>query len=121
MKEIIIDNVLYNLVPVEASKKVEYNRFDDIAFPPMDYHIADKDMTWQDAVKYAESLGEGWRLPTLHELQAYSPQLAAMNQGVWSGSTASDITNSAWVVSPANGGTGNGSKNYTFSVVCVRP
>jgi hypothetical protein len=34
----------------------------------LDIHMADKVMTWADAVSYAQSLGPGWRLPKRDEL-----------------------------------------------------
>ena len=122
MKEISIDGVRYKLTQIGENVVKNLNA---VTFPAVEFHVNAKKMTWQEAMDYAEKLGDGWRLPTKEELQAYAPQLRELNcKGwFWSASTVSDNTNFAWYVNLANGTTYGfyGTKNDAYSVVCVRP
>jgi hypothetical protein len=72
-----------------------------------------------------------WRIPTQKELMnaaehgirsTQSSNFAGnFNVYFWSGSTVSYYTNGAWYVNLANGSTSNYHKNFTYSVICVRP
>lgn len=121
--KIVIDGIVYKLTPELVTENLQVNKLDEVHFPEMDYHLADKDMTWQEAVDYAKSLGPGWRLPTKKELQAYAPQLSRSGkEGVfWSAFSVSASTPYAWSVSLAYGNAYNDNKFNTRQVVCVRP
>lgn len=121
--KIVIDGIVYKLIPELVTENLHINELDEVHFPEMDYQFADKEMTWHDAVKYAESLGYGWRLPTKEELQAYAPQLrkTGKKSAFWSASSVSANTSGAWFVYLANGDTYSDNKYNTNQVVCVRP
>jgi hypothetical protein len=122
MKTIVIDGIEYHLKQVASTPEKIF--VEEVKFPKMEIHIAPIEMTWQGAVDYAKSLGDGWRLPTKEELQAFAPQLKKMGiEGpLWSGSTVSNFTGNAWFVYLGYGGTLNNIKyNNSYGVVCVRP
>jgi hypothetical protein len=60
----------------------------------------EKLMNWNEATQYADSLGEGWRLPTIEELiSAYEDQVIGFRYEVyWSSSTYDQDVTYAWVV-----------------------
>ena len=79
-------------------------------------------MTWHEANEYAESLGDGWRLPTRGELcDAYDNKIKGFNKfWYWSSSTYAQGTLNAWFVHFVSGNVFYGGKtNYTY-VRCVR-
>jgi hypothetical protein len=85
-------------------------------------------MTWQEAVDWAESLGEDWVLPTRWQLQvmyrAYElghPELQDMKgKYFWSSSTFVYNTYFAWYVHFNYGLVGTDSKTDSNYVRCVR-
>jgi len=79
-------------------------------------------MTWYDAMEYAKTLGEGWRLPTRAELiEAHDTNIEGFRSGsYWSSITVVLNTNNAWAVNFYNGYVGDGSKTYSNYVRCVR-
>ena len=89
--------------------------------------VAPKDapgkMTWHEAMEYAESLGDGWRLPTrvellqLYQLRDYIGGFAS-DDTYWSSSQAS-IT-SAWRQSFSNGDQASIGKDVSKGVRVVR-
>jgi hypothetical protein len=121
MKKIIIDGIKYELKQVAATPEKIF--VEEVKFPKMQIHIAPVEMTWEKAMDYAKNLGDGWRLPTKEELQAFAPQLKKMGiEGpLWSGSTVSFNTGAAWIVYLGNGLTFNFNKYLSYGVVCVRP
>ena len=121
--KIVIDGIVYKLTPELVTENLHVNELEEVHFPEMDYQFSGKEMTWHDAVKYAESLGDDWRLPTKEELQAYAPQLSKTGKksAFWSASSVPNFTGNAWIVSIADGYTGYYNENYTCQVVCVRP
>jgi hypothetical protein len=121
MKKIVIDGIEYELK--QAGVTPEKIFVEEVKFPKMEIHLAPKKMPWEKAMDYAKNLGDGWRLPTKEELQAYAPQLKKMGvEGtLWSGSTVSDYSNYAWIVSLGYGFTFNNLKYTSYDVVCVRP
>lgn len=121
--KIVIDGIVYKLIPELVTENLHINELDEVHFPEMDYQFADKEMTWQEAADYAKSLGDGWRLPTKEELQAYAPQLSKAGKlgYFWSGSTVPDLTAGALIVYLAYGTTYSNSKSNSAGVVCVRP
>ena len=86
---------------------------------------------WQAALAYADSLGNGWRLPNIKELPSIverSCWVPAINltvfpdhpsSWVWSGSP-NDYTNDAWNVGFSYGGDGGGSRGLNLRVRVVR-
>lgn len=92
-------------------------------------HIARGPMSWQEAMDYAESLGNGWRLPTYHELvslvnvEKYNPASDFPDMSscsFWSSSSYASNDGSAWYVSFYNGNVDYGAKDLTLLVRCVR-
>ena len=83
-------------------------------------HSQDKQMTWQEAMDYAASIG--MRLPTKFELQAIAESTDEFNDlgWAWSSSTTSNVTTYAWNVNLNFGFTYNTNKTTTRSVLCVK-
>lgn len=79
-------------------------------------------MTWDEAMSYAKSLGDGWRLPTVEELkEAYDNKVEGFqSDGYWSSSTYAQDTNDARIVLFYNGYFGDVYKSDTYYVRCVR-
>jgi hypothetical protein len=80
-------------------------------------------MTWEEAIDYAKSLGDGWRLPTRGELcDAYDNFVDGFKKNYyWSSSTYAQGTSSAWLVSFTTGGVyGLDKTTNVFYVRCVR-
>lgn len=92
---------------------------------------SEKRMTWEGGKKWAESLGEGWRLPTIEELHSivdhtkYNPacKIEGMQSNFyWSATTYQNPGNqsNAWFVHFGDGFEDNGNKGYGVYVRCVR-
>jgi len=78
-------------------------------------------MTWEEAMEYAKSLGEGWRLPTIEELKyAYNNVQGFQSSYYWSSSTYAQDINDAWGVNFSYGYVNYGSKADSLYVRCVR-
>ena len=79
-------------------------------------------MNWNEALDYAKSLGEGWRLPTKEELKhAYDNNLECFSSSnYWSSSTYAQLTNFAWNVNFKYGLVNFYNKTLNFYVRCVR-
>ena len=79
-------------------------------------------MTWDEAIEYAKSLGDGWRLPTRGELcDAYDNFIDGFKKNnYWSSSTYAQGTNLAWLVYFYDGGVGDDDKTNDGYVRCVR-
>ena len=91
-------------------------------------------MTWQEAIDYCASLGDGWRLPTVHELSSlvdYSEKDQAKNligQGFtgvqsdyyWSSSSYAGYPSYAWGVYLSGGYVGYDGKSNSLYVWPVR-
>jgi hypothetical protein len=86
-------------------------------------------MTWQEAMDYASSLGDGWRLPTIEELITlidYSQVDPATNfpnhlaTGFWSSSVHAYYTGYAWSVYFSSGYVYGNGKYNGIRVRCVR-
>jgi hypothetical protein len=95
----------------------------NVMTPPsklLEIHCTKKQMTWQQAMEYAASIG--MRLPTKFELQAIAESTDRFNHlgCTWSASTLSYDTTGAWIVYLGSGGTDYGTKDSNGSVLCVR-
>jgi len=86
-------------------------------------------MNWHEAIDYAKSLGENWRLPTIKELltlidyeKAYPATMfpGHKSAALWSSSVCADHTGYAWLVDFDYGYVSNLSKAYGYRVRCVR-
>lgn len=87
-----------------------------------------KKVTWQQAIDYCSSKGDGWRLPTQNGLMYYwcvEPSIPAgskFSAGMyWSATEDSSNSSNAWTVSFSNGYTYNGSAKTAsdYVVRCV--
>ena len=106
MKQIIIDGVTYNLVPVDEEGYEVFRTTEMI-------------MTWDDALAYAKL--RGMRLLRSEELHvlARDGHLPVKDGWAWSSSSVSDCTSFAWLVDLGSGYTDNYDKSDTGRVVCV--
>ena len=84
-------------------------------------------MTWQNAINYCSSKGDGWRLPTQNELMYYwcvEPSIPADSKFsagyYWSASEYSSDSSGAWAVNFSSGYTFGRSKAGSEYVRCVR-
>ena len=79
-------------------------------------------MTFDEAIDYAKSLGEGWRLPTRGELcDAYDSSIRGFfNDYYWSSSTYAQLTSLAWGVFFLDGDVSYNDKTNGNYVRCVR-
>ena len=112
-----------------------WNTRADVISPPLDLqeielvclpktfkiHVADKEMNWQEAVDYAESIG--MRLPTKFELQVIAESTDEFShlEWCWSSSSQSNTTTNAWNVNLDNGNTNYNLKTNSNSVLCLSP
>lgn len=86
-----------------------------------------KKVTWQQAIDYCKSKGDGWRLPTQNELMYYwsvEPSIPADSKFTaglyWSAAEHSPGSGYAWAVHFNDGTTGTSSLSTSYSVRCVR-
>ena len=96
-------------------------------------------MTWAEAVKYAEKIGNGWRLPTINELttlidyERFDPESAFPGMPsirfwsstsyaghFWSSTSYAGSASFAWYVNFFNGRVNYYGKTNTYYVRCVR-
>lgn len=92
--------------------------------------VPDQRFTWEGAKKYAASLGDGWRLPTVKELltlvdyDRHNPACTVLpdcpSEWFWSSSVFSGGTASAWSVTFNTGYADNYFVGSTARVRCVR-
>ena len=99
-------------------------KYKDIKKPKLEWEqIPSKNpMTWEEAMEYAKSLGDGWRLPTIEELEeAYNNKIVEFQSySYWSSSKYAKNTNFGWYVSFYYGLVNSYFKTYTHYVRCVR-
>ena len=84
--------------------------------------------TWQEAIDYCSSKGDGWRLPTQNELMYYwcvEPSIPADSKFLgdiyWSATNGTNSSSRAWFLSiSSNGLIVYNDKSYSNNVRCVR-
>jgi len=90
---------------------------------------SEKTMSWYEALEYAETLGDNWRLPTIQELitlvdiTKINPACKIINthsSGYWSSSTFAGDTYDAWCVYFGYGYVSYYSKNNNRYVRCIK-
>ncbi len=88
-----------------------------------------KTMSWKEALKYAKSLGNDWRLPTVQELfnlidlTKINPACKITNtlsSKYWTSTTYAYGTSYAWFVDFYNGYVDNSDKGNNNYVRCVK-
>lgn len=81
-----------------------------------------KPMTWDEAIEYAKSLGDGWTLSAKEELlDAYFTEVKGFQSDhYWSSSEFAQVTNHAWIVSFSYGKMYYNTKMEEYYVRCVR-
>lgn len=86
-----------------------------------------KSVTWQEAIDYCSSKGDGWRLPTQNELMYYwcvEPSIPADSKfsagNYWSATESSSSSSEAWFVDFSLGITNYYGKTNGGYVRCVR-
>jgi hypothetical protein len=119
MKTVTIDGVEYNLTPIKKQSKPI------ILEQHLKFEVYPKDLgqhNWEDAKKVCEDLGDGWRIPTILELN-----IMRFNRGNVNGFTdeyywsSNEINNNyVWSKFFANGGEYYTSKDDTGYVRAVR-
>jgi hypothetical protein len=107
MKQITLDGVTYNLVPVEQPK------------PASPFYISREEMDWSDAMDEAEE--KKMRLLRSEELHvlARDGHLPLKKGWVWSSSLVSNDPSNAWYVYLDYGNTDYDAKTGTYRAVCV--
>ena len=85
--------------------------------------------TWEESIDYANTLGDGWRLPTIEELVSiidfttYMPACkidSCLSSCYWSSSPSAYNSSDAWYVNFGGGGVSYYSKDYDDYARCVR-
>ncbi len=88
-----------------------------------------KEMPWEEAFKYAEKLGDGWRLPTVQELFSLidfikgNPACKITNtypSSYWSSTIFMGNIKCAWYVNFNYGHMRYSGKNFNYYVRCVK-
>jgi hypothetical protein len=101
--------------------KIETKEIKLIKLPDtLKIHVAENQMSWQEAMDYAESIG--MRLPSLIELQTIAASTDEYDDigWVWSASAQSNYAY-AWNVYLNDGCTSNTNTTNSESVLCVSP
>ena len=84
--------------------------------------VSDKEMNWEEAKKWCETQGEGWRLPTRAELiQAFDECILPSSGSIfWSSTEVYNNPAYAWNVYLSNGFTTTNGKTNGFYVRSCR-
>ena len=116
----------------ELKKEIESKKYEPVICNGLMWSdVADKTMTWDEAMKYAGNLKEGdytdWRLPTVNELinifnyNKGKPDVDFItNTYFWSSTEYSNDATYAWRVYPNHGNTNYYLKTVSYAVRCVR-
>ncbi len=124
MKKVIIDGIEY--IP----KEIEIETWTDPDTGLVwEKQGSDQTMSWKEALKYAETLGDNWRLPTVQELLSlidFSKVNPACKIGnthtlvYWSSTIYAGGTYDAWHVGFYDGHVYYGYKGSNYYVHCIR-
>jgi len=78
-------------------------------------------MTWYEAMDYAKSLGEGWRLPNINELrEAFENKIKGFKSSFYWSSSMVVQDSDAWYVDFSYGNLKSSYKSANYYVRCVR-
>ena len=114
--EVVINGIVY--VPKELEKEVEPIIVEkNYKFELHPVKSNDK-LTWDDAVAYAKSLGDDWRLPTIEECFIMYNNKVITEGLYWSSSE--NYNDYAWGFNFSNGDASYSYKNNTYFVRAVR-
>lgn len=117
MKKIIIDGIEY--VPINFVKNTERQIIKKNILFEIYPEESSKKMTWDKAVEYCKSLGEGWRLPTIAEMFYIYENKFITEDFYWSSSEGT--TGFAWYFNFTNGYASNfGYKKDAYYVRAVK-
>lgn len=114
--EVVIDGIVY--VPKELRKKVEPIIVEKNYKFELHPIISNDKLTWDDAVAYAKSLGDGWRLPTIEECFIMYNNKVITEETYWSSSEYNN--NNAWYFRFGDGYASYYYKGSTYFVRAVR-
>ena len=116
-KEIIIDGETYVLKEKDKSS----NPIMEIPYQKLEWgNTCNKELNWEDAKKWCEEQGEGWRLPTRQELsEAYEQKISGFSTNLYWSSTEYYSSN-AWSQYFFNGYQYSFNKDYGNYVRCIR-
>lgn len=92
-----------------------------INIPKALVYMYEKKSTWDEAQHIIENQGAPWRMPTMHEVQAWGPQIRSKfggNEFIWT-KTRARGRNYFWVVNPQNGATALYDRGSLCSVLSV--
>ncbi len=90
---------------------------------------AEKIMIWKEALEYAKSLGNDWRLPTIQELFSlidYSKDRStckipnSYSSSYWSSTVYMNNTGSVWLVDFHDGYVYNTYKSFSYCARCIK-
>lgn len=117
---LVVDEFFEKLKPLLEEKLVHNN----IKKPKLEWEENPPSnlMTWNKANEYADSLGNGWRLPTIKELEeAYDSKIEGFQSfNYWSSIKYVQNTNYVWNVDFGNGFVDFNDETDDFFVRCVR-
>ena len=115
--EVVIDGIVY--VPKELEKKVEPVIVEKNYKFELHPIMSNNKLKWDDALAYAKSLGDGWRLPTIEEcFIMYNNKV--ITEGVYWSSSEYNYNVSAWNFDFNNGFAYFSNKSNAFYVRAVR-
>ena len=114
--EVVIDGIVY--VPKELRKKVEPVIVEKNYKFELHPIISNNKLKWDDAVAYAKSLGDGWRLPTIEECFIMYNNKVITENAYWSSSEFNN--NFAWNFKFNYGSANYSDKTNTYFVRAVR-
>lgn len=114
--EVIINGIVY--VPKEEDAKVEPVIVEKNYKFELHPIISNNKLKWDDAVAYAKSLGDDWRLPTISECFIIYNNKVITEEAYWSSSEYDN--NYAWYFYFNNGDAYNNYKKETYFARAVR-
>jgi hypothetical protein len=116
--EVVINGIVY--VPKEEDAKVKVEPIIVERNYKFELHPnkSTNKLQWNDAVAYAKSLGDGWRLPTIEECFIMHTNKVIAEDVHWSSSESTNTTILAFNFN--NGNAANTNKTNTYLARAVR-